>query len=361
MTAPRRREPRLAGHREIRVLQPFRMIRPTTNPYIVMLDRALRETPGIRVATFSYRRAFLGGYDVVHLHWPETLLEGRTTPRRLARLLLAHLYLLRLRLGRVAVVRTVHNLDLPSGLWPAQIAYLRGLERLTAVRVHLNEQTGAAGEDVEMVPHGHYRDWFAGMPTSTATPGRIGFVGLVRGYKNVTGLVAAFREATGNRVADDGELSLQVCGKASNTDLERDLRRAVGDMENVDLDLRFLTEEELAIAVTGCELLVLPYRHMHNSGVALTALSLNRPVLVPRNPTTLALQREVGDRWVHTFTGEIDGADLLAALRTVRAAPGGAPDLSARNWDLAGRAHRRAYLRALRSRHRRVRRGRTAA
>lgn len=336
--------------RDIRVLQPFRMIRPTTNPYIVMLDAALRSTEGLAMREFSYRRAFLGGYDVVHLHWPETLLGGRTRARRIARLVLAHLYLLRLRLLRVAVVRTVHNLDLPSDLWRAEIAYLRGLEAITAVRIHLNEQTDAGAEGVaQVIPHGHYRNWFAAMPREELTPGRLGFVGLVRGYKNVPGLVRAFTEAAAEASED---LSLQISGQASSSSLEAEIREAAGSNGAVDLDLRFLSEEDLAAAITRCELLVLPYRHMHNSGVALTALSLERPVLVPRNPTTLALQHEVGPTWVHTFAGEIDGEDLLAALRSVRSADDQRPDLSARDWDRAGLAHRAAYLRALRLRSR---------
>ena len=50
---------------------------------------------------------------------------------------------------------------------------------------------------------------------------------------------------------------------------------------------------------------MLPYRHMHNSGAALTALSLDRPVLVPETDVNRDLARETGPGWVVTFAGEL--------------------------------------------------------
>jgi hypothetical protein len=94
---------------------------------------------------------------------------------------------------------------------------------------------------------------------------------------------------------------------------------------------------------------VLPYHLMHNSAAALTALSLDRPVLVPHNAVTRALANEPGDGWVHTYRGELTGADIEAAIRAVRSGERGPqPALDARSWQRTTRAHLDAYTRAAR-------------
>ena len=96
------------------------------------------------------------------------------------------------------------------------------------------------------------------------------------------------------------------------------------------------------------ELVVLPYRHMHNSGAALTALSLSRPVLVPDNAVNRDLAAEVGPGWVITFEGDLDADDLRRALEEARRPDrADAPDLSRRDWALAAPAHLAAYRRAV--------------
>ena len=97
------------------------------------------------------------------------------------------------------------------------------------------------------------------------------------------------------------------------------------------------------------ELVVLPYRTMHNSGAALLALSLERPVLVPANESTESLAREVGAGWVQTFAPPLAPGVLARAVtvvRTTRRSP--APDLSARTWPAIADRHREAYDRAVR-------------
>jgi glycosyltransferase involved in cell wall biosynthesis len=327
--------------RPVRVLQPFSEILPTTNPYIAMLHRALEQTDGVEPLTFSYGRALRGGYDVVHMHWPETRLGGRTPVRRAARLALAYLYLCRVRLTRTPIVRTVHNLELPGGLSRLDYRYLRLVERWTTLHVLINETTPPTGRPAVTILHGHYRDWFAPYAPEQPVVGRLGYAGLVRRYKNVVGLVTAFRAARER----DPSLTLLVAGKPSGDDLETEIRRAAG--AGVEFDFRFLDDADLVKVVTSSELVVLPYRHMHNSGTVLLALSLDRPVLVPENDTNRALDEEVGPGWVLSFSGELDGAQLLDAVALSRKSRSARPDLSRREWADAGRAHRDAYLHAI--------------
>lgn len=112
------------------------------------------------------------------------------------------------------------------------------------------------------------------------------------------------------------------------------------------MDPRFLDDEELVHAMTDAELIVLPYRHMHNSGTALAALSVDRPVLVPDNEVNRALAAEVGSGWVLLFDGALTAETLSNALgsaasRTTR------PDLSAREWSVSRDKHLAAFRRAI--------------
>ena len=325
----------------VRVLQSFPDPRPTTNPYLVMLRRSLDALPAVDLHTFTWRRALLGRYDVFHVHWPETLLAARTPARVARRRALVALLLLRLRLTRTAVVRTVHNLRPHEGVPHVDALLLGLLERQARVLIRLNDETPVpAGTRALTAQHGHYRDWYADYEVPERVPGRVAFVGLVRPYKNVDGLVAAFRETAD---AAPGA-SLHVAGSAASDTLAEQLRAAAGDDPRISLTLQFLEDADLVDAVGRAELVALPYREMHNSGAALLALSLGRPVLLPRNATNARLAEEVGPEWVHLFDGVLTAEMLLDALTASgRIRPGDRPDLSAREWDLTGAHHLDAY------------------
>ncbi len=330
--------------RRLRVMQAYQRLRPTTNPYIVQLDRALGSTAGMEHLRFTWRRALLGRYDVLHLHWPETRLGGSNRVKAIGNQVRFALLLLRLRLSRIAVVRTVHNVELPQDITRIQRALLVALERATTLRIVINETTTLpADQPVETILHGHYRDWFAEFPASEATPGRFGYAGLIRRYKGVEHLVTTFRE-----LAERGRaVSLTVGGRPSTTELAETITELAADDDRIRLELHFLSDAELVTIMTSAELVVLPYRFMHNSGGTLAALSLDRPVLIPANETNAALAAEVGPGWIHTYEGELTADDLDRTLTLVQAGDRSPqPDLSARDWADAGTRHLAAFGRA---------------
>jgi len=333
--------------RPLVVQQSFPDPRPTTNPYIVMLRDALAGVPGVVVRTFSWRRALLGRYDVFHVHWPEILVTGATPARGVVRQVLFALLLLRLRLGRVPLVRTQHNLHLPTGLSRRQRALLLWAERWTTLRIALNDDTPVSGAASVTIPHGHYREWYAQHPRAEVKARAFGYVGLIRRYKNVDGLLRAFREV-------EGDLHLGVAGKPTSAELAQSIERLAAADPRVELQLGHVSDAELVALVTSSELLVLPYRFMHNSGGVLAGLSLDVPVLVPATPTNEALSREVGPGWVLQYEGDVSAPVLVRALDEVRAAHRSRrPDLDGRDWRRAGEAHVAAYEQARRRQGRR--------
>ncbi len=332
-------------------MQSFGAPKPTTNPYIHMLDQALGQTPGLEHVRFDRRQALFGRLDAIQFHWPETLFGAGTGVKGFARRLFAIALRVRLSTGNVAVIRTVHNVELPKDATPWQTRYLKWVERRADHRIVLNNLTDLPdGAQSTLIPHGHYREWFSDVARVEAVPNTLGFVGLVRRYKGVEDLIRVFRETS----ATDPDLHLHIAGNPTSAEIEGEVRENAAADPRIDLDLRYLSEEDFATAVMGCTGIVLPYRFMHNSGTVLAALSLDRPVLVPRTAVNEQLSAEVGPGWITMFDGDLDASDLRAFAAAVRTAPTSPPDLSARDWDDAGTAHRDVFRAA--AAHRRTRR-----
>ncbi len=339
-----------------KVMQSFRAPRATTNPYIVQLDRALAQTPTITHLRFDWKSALLTRVDVMHLHWPETLLGGNRAWKRLGKRVLFRALLWKLQFTDAAIVRTAHNLHLPGDLPPAEEKLLRQVEERTDLRILLNEETSLPWTSAtRVIPHGHYVDWFSQVPPVDPEENRLGFVGLVRRYKGVEGLISAF-----SATAASG-LRLRISGNPTSASLADEIGGLAASDPRIELDFRFLSEEDFATAIMHSVGVVLPYRFMHNSGTALAALSLDRPVLVPRTDVNTALSAEVGPGWVHMFDGDLDAADL-EAFHTAAAAPSRArPRLGRRDWDHAGVEHAAAYEAAIAAHRERKRAGRSAS
>ena len=330
----------------MRVLQSFQEPGPRTNPYIIQLRDSLASSPDAIPIAFSWRAALVGKYDLFHTHWPEALIERRGFVSTAGRRLLYALLVLRLTFRRIPVVSTVHNIDLPQGIGGVERWLLRVTQGLIRVRIVLNEFTPVPdGATTVLIEHGHYRDWFARFPRPEATPGSALFFGKLRRYKNVEGLLRAFR-ATSEAIPR----KLRIVGSPSSAGLAASLVETAGADARIELDFRFVDDAELAYDVGHAALVVLPYPEMHNSGSVLAALSLDRPVLVPDNSVNRALGAEVGSDWVIRYEGELTANDLEAALSScARLDPGARPDLSRRDWKQAGRRHVDAYRLALRS------------
>lgn len=329
----------------ITVLQSFPAPRSTTNPYLVQLARGLRALPDVKVRNFSWLGALFFKYDVFHVHWPEILVSGHSPLKKLGRQGLTLVLLARLAVTGTPIVRTVHNVELPRDISLREVFLLRLINRRTTLYVRLNPETPLPTCRPSItIPHGHYRDWFSDFPKSEQIPGRISYVGLIRRYKGVEDLISSFR-ATAEA---HPELSLRLGGKPSTVELGQAVRDLSEGDARISLNLQYISEAELVETITGSELVVLPYRFMHNSGGTLAALSLDRPVLVPANEVNQALAEEVGPGWVFQYTGRLTPKNIVQTLSSIRVqGPRPRPDLSARHWYMGSSAHRGAYEQAL--------------
>lgn len=311
-----------------------------TNPYLTQLYRAL---PGnVAVRYFSMRAALLSRYDVLHVHWPEYLMRHPSRAGTWAKRACAALLLLRLQLTHTPVVRTLHNLQPHESQGRVEQWLLGWLDRMTRRWIRINAVTPPRPPFTDTILHGHYSDWFAGFAQPPSQRGRLLHFGLIRPYKGVETLIDVVR------AMPDPTLQLRICGNPATPDMRATVQAACAADPRISAHLAYVDDEELAREVGLSELVVLPYRQMHNSGTLLLALSLHRPVLAPWSESNAAVAEEVGPGWVHLYRGELDAqvlADALARLRDT--ARGAAPDLSRRDWSKIGLQHYRTYLEAL--------------
>ena len=339
--------PAPAADRPRRVLHSLRRSTPGGSTYADLVEAA--PPPGWEQDFFTWGRALLGRYDVFHVHWPEQLVRDSRRPwLRWVRRRMLDLLLLRLRLRGVPVVWTAHNPAPHEQGTAAERRSLLRFSRRVATTVHLTAAGRGAGESHVEVPHSHYREHFARVTTPAArateqVPGRVLYFGIIRPYKGVEALLQAFSDL------DDPGAGLRVVGHPHPGQAEV-VHAACDRDDRVSAVLRYVDDEELVREVRAAQLVVLPYRgQMHNSGTLLAALSLDRPVLVPRSATNTTLSERVGPGWVLEYDGDIDPQTLADALERTTVPAASAPLLAAHSPRRVAAQHRDAYERAVRA------------
>ncbi|WP_368565362.1 glycosyltransferase [Pseudoxanthomonas sp. UTMC 1351] len=313
----------------------------TTNPYLVQLLRALPDTVDIRY--FSVRDALLSRYDLFHVHWPEYLIRHPTVLGTYAKKFCLFLLLLRLWIARVPIVRTLHNVRPHEQGGPIERFLLGWLDRLTTRRIRINAAARDADPATDTILHGHYRDWFAAQSVPSSVPGRLLYFGLIRPYKGVETLIEAFRGMP------ESSATLRIVGNPATPAMREAVEQACQADPRISARLEYVGDDVLAREIGEAQWIVLPYREMQNSGALLLALSLSRPVLVPRTDANLAIAEEVGSEWVRMFDGSLDAGLLSDVLGTRFESTAIAPDLSRRDWPALGERHYHTYLSALRT------------
>ncbi len=340
----------------MRVIASPAMINRWLNPYNWLLNTHL-EREGVEVVGAAPWRVLRGQGDIWHLHWPDHVFnQGSVTRASLGSRTLLHLAREGRRRG-LRIVWTVHNLrahdgrhaELERHFWTQFLPTVDGLIHLSdAGRTAANAQfPELADRPAWVIPHGHYRSEYVTTQTREDARSALGiaqdaqlvlFTGRVRPYKNVPGLLEAFRGMPG------ANARCLVTGSPATADLRSEIEELAARDHRVRLDLRHLRQRELASALRACDLVVLPYREILNSGSALLALSLDRPVLVPRRGAMAELARDVGCNWVRCYDGELTSEALADALRWARESvrTPRAP-LDRFDWPAIARDHRDAY------------------
>jgi beta-1,4-mannosyltransferase len=272
------------------------------NPYQQILEREL-QTLG---ATFehpklSLRWALRTRVSVLHLHWLEYLTGSHTRepvhwPKVALRTARLSGVLRLLRARGVRVVWTVHNLRPHDTRHPG---FDLAVSRFVGRRAHcVIAHSRYAAElvrrtyrvpEVAVAYHGAYEDEYSAEGTDRrAARRRLGIpedahvvlaFGLIRAYKRIPELIAAFRELP------DPALRLLVAGRPASASIEAEVRRSAADDTRITLMLNHIPDDQVAELHLVADVAALAYRDVFSSSALMLALSLGLPVVAPRGTT----------------------------------------------------------------------------
>jgi glycosyltransferase involved in cell wall biosynthesis len=101
------------------------------------------------------------------------------------------------------------------------------------------------------------------------------FFGKIREYKGVDVLIDAFQNLSYDN------MNLWVVGNPESERLRSDLQKQTDSIENITIELEFISEDSVQLYLNMADVLVLPYRRILNSGSIYLALTFGLPVIAP--------------------------------------------------------------------------------
>ena len=211
--------------------------------------------------------------DVIHFQWFPLPVADQVILRRLHRI--------------APVVHTVHDSDPYRGAASAWLQYLAAKhirKQVTRLVVHTAYtrnrliRDGIDPSTVAIIPHGLlHLDGDVEEPRPEPTQSRILFFGTLKPYKGLETLIRAFSMLPS---AYRRDATLHVVGRAM-MDLAplRSLARREGVQQRIEWQLGYLPEQSLGSILDRTTVLALPYRHIDQSGVLITAVGAGIPVV----------------------------------------------------------------------------------
>lgn len=260
---------------------------------------------------------------VIHFHWPNYIIFGKSVKKATLRLqvFFAFIHLMK-TLGR-KIVWTVHNLEAHESDFPAlqkslEIFLYKNVDGfislnksgLAPIKAKAN---GGSGQKFAHIQHPYYKDYYLNNVSTGEARAILNisldkfvflFLGQIRTYKNVIGLVTAYKQA------NDANSMLLIAGKV-HEEVKEELLRAVSGRNDIIFIDSYIKNEEIQLYLNAANVVVTPYNRIFNSGSIFLNISFNKPTLAPDVWAISELQQVVGSRWVKTYQGNITKEVLM--------------------------------------------------
>ena len=325
----------------LRVLASPAMKNKANNPYNYLLYSAMPAS----VQTFEYATTpfDLHDWDIFHIHWPDLLLRhGRITRVHIrAWSLLRKIRAVQKRGGKV--VWTAHNIEphkMPLKHFAIELwrKILRSLDGVIYLSPQGQQQLEAlypflAGKPAAIVPHGHY---IGAYPPCESDPyEKLGiqrdntnllFFGKIRLHKGLSALLEAFRG-----IATE-QANLIIAGQPGKEELLPAGSDLLLKADNIKTLLRHIENDEVCGLFQVADAVILPYLNILNSGTAILALSMRRPVVAPRIGSLPELQENYGKNWVFLYDQPLNQSVIENVLTWLQTRQNTELDLSPLDW-----------------------------
>jgi glycosyltransferase involved in cell wall biosynthesis len=301
----------------------------TSNLINDRLYREIEKNANVDVIAWTPLRMLLCRYDVLHVHWPENVLNDRILSRSVVKVLFLMLAIGWIKLLGRRLVWTAHNAVSHDGhhpklealFWQFFIPRLDGIIALSEESLNQVRSLRSVTRKTSMVvvPHGSYCGVYPDVITRPEARVKLNLplnanvllnLGLIRRYKEAGRLIELARE--------NPNLHVLIAGKAPEEDYQNELYAQAEGLSNVHLQFKFIADEELQIYLRAADLFALPYDKITNSGSAILALSYDLPVLAPKLPCFESLTANFGDSWVSTYAGVLTSEMVEGALEQQR-------------------------------------------
>ena len=330
------------------------------NPSLVLLYADLEKVSGIKAEPYSTRAVLQSRWDVIHVHWPEWMVNREGSAASLAvscARVLAELAFAKKRGAKI--VWTAHNIK-PHEVdsWGILAIYLRAFTGLVdqvvaptpnALDPILRQYPSIAEVDQRVIPTGLFDGYYhdsnctqqeARDALDLPQEGTIFLsLGRIRSYKNIPHLMGEFAKL--NRRAES-KIFLLVAGAPTPERLGHEVASAAQSLDNVRVDLGRIDPDRIHLYLRACDFVVIATSFALNSAVLKLSLSFNRPVIAPRRGSAIELSEEFGDDWVRLYEGEICSAILSQVLQS-GACVGTVPTAASFTWNAAAMKTAEAY------------------
>lgn len=273
--------------------------------------------------------------DIVVLHWPDQFFKSGSPLLPLKLLLKMKICQLLFNVKFVWVAHNIvpHGFDQPNYWAKIFVKNLDGIIHLSRIGYDSIRATYRISRCTQhcITVHGAYTaQKRPEMPKNYKKSEGLSVVnfGLIKRYKNLETLIESFNnlstttdKLTISGYSEDASYLAELKTKINNTRIRLDPKSTI------------ISDSALENLVDQADVIILPYRHILNSGSTFFALSRWKPVAAPREGALPELQEIVGSEWLYLYDGDISSqklADIIAWRRTQNLST--PPDMSYYDW-----------------------------
>jgi len=325
------------------------------NPHAALLARELVGL-GVPVIDWTPYRAFTRPGDIWHLHHPESVVYRRRAISAWSETITLLILVMLAKRRGTKILWTIHDLGSNDELHPRLEAFfwrhfVPSVDHYVCLSEDGKEQAinkfhHLRNVPCDVMPHGHYVDAYPNSKTPGEARRALGLessarvilhFGLIRPYKNAPHLVRIFCEAAIPRSL------LIVAGRPFDLEVSQQVTHAADSAKSVKLHLEWVPPERVQDFFLACDVVVLPYLKILNSGALFLALSFGRPVLVPDMGSMREQFEHFGPAWIRLYKGDLSTSVLREAVEWACTTDRAALDLSQLEWGNTARCLRNVY------------------
>jgi len=275
------------------------------------LYRDIIDKPNISLYDFKLLSVFYRRYHVFHLHWPDYFIV-KSLSFTLLRLFYFFLLISILRINNTKIIWSVHNLMPHSNHHPILYKYMmlfftRVLDGYIVMSDYsklkvLSLYPYLINKNSSLIYHGLYDNYPNSFSPSyckdylSIPPNKkvLLFFGRMERYKNISLLVDQFQKNnTSNYI-------LVLAGKFSDLVYENEVTSLITS-NSIIKRFDFIDENEVQLFFNACDLVILPFSDIHNSGSVMLSLTFKKPVYCPNKGSIPELNSLLDSNCIYTY------------------------------------------------------------